>query len=157
MNYQNAPVPLSAPLPGASFGQAVSRYFRKYATFTGRASRSEFWWAEFFIVLVHFFFIIVLSFSLSSAYLTGPDPYQALSEAIAERPWAGFIVLVWALWALITIIPTLALWVRRLHDVNMSGWWVLLAAFTGIGTFFILIVGLIAPNPAGVRYDLPPQ
>lgn len=35
---------LSAPLYGASFPQAVSRFFRKYATFSGRASRSEYWW-----------------------------------------------------------------------------------------------------------------
>ena len=36
--------PLDAPLRGASFGQAFSRFFKKYATFHGRASRSEFWW-----------------------------------------------------------------------------------------------------------------
>ena len=42
---------LSRPLYGANFGQAVGRFFRKYATFTGRASRSEFWWVRLFLVL----------------------------------------------------------------------------------------------------------
>ena len=37
-------VPLEAPLRGASFGQAFARFFKKYAIFHGRASRSEFWW-----------------------------------------------------------------------------------------------------------------
>jgi hypothetical protein len=37
-------VPLDKPLYGATFGQAISRFFKKYATFSGRASRSEYWW-----------------------------------------------------------------------------------------------------------------
>ena len=37
-------VPLDAPLRGATFGQAFTRFFKKYAIFHGRASRSEFWW-----------------------------------------------------------------------------------------------------------------
>jgi hypothetical protein len=47
-----APPALSQPLYGASIVQAITRFFKKYATFSGRASRSEFWWAYLAYVVV---------------------------------------------------------------------------------------------------------
>jgi len=46
------PATLDLPFYGASFGASVRRFFRKYAVFTGRASRSEFWWAMLFQYIV---------------------------------------------------------------------------------------------------------
>ena len=53
-------VPLSQPLYGATLGQAVKRYFTKYATTSGRASRSEYWWATLAVGLVNLVFAILL-------------------------------------------------------------------------------------------------
>ncbi len=44
MSYSQNTVALDQPYYGAPLGAAVQRFFKKYATFTGRASRSEFWW-----------------------------------------------------------------------------------------------------------------
>src|SRR6185312_8282818 len=48
----NGGVPLDQPLYGASFGQAIKRFFTKYATFSGRASRSEYWWVQLFNFII---------------------------------------------------------------------------------------------------------
>jgi len=50
--YARAQVPLDQPLYGATFGEAIGRFWTKYATFDGRASASEYWWALLFVVLL---------------------------------------------------------------------------------------------------------
>ena len=55
--------PLSAPLYGATFGQAIARFFKKYATFSGRASRSEFWWFFLFATVIY----LVLNIAIARA------------------------------------------------------------------------------------------
>lgn len=145
--------PLSQPLPGATFGQAVHRFFRKYATFSGRASRSEFWWVVLFLgivtaVYIGAFFIALTASGQLETWSSGA------AEIVTSGPLMSILFVLWSLWSLFIIIPWLALAARRLHDVNMSAWWLLLY-LTGIGSLFVYIVGLIASNPAGVRYDRP--
>ncbi|OZG68160.1 DUF805 domain-containing protein [Bifidobacterium eulemuris] len=100
---------LNKPYYGIGFGGAVVRYFKKYATFSGRASRSEYWWAYLFCVLVN-----------SALNMLG----QVLSVAMV----VGVVSVVWTLG---TIIPSLSVAVRRLHDRNLSGWFVLLPSVFG--------------------------
>ena len=74
----------------------------KYANFSGRASRSEFWYFALFALIVYIISIVlVFSVSFSFIYL--------------------FSVFIFAM-----ILPTLAVTVRRLHDINKSGWFILL-------------------------------
>ncbi|SMX99480.1 Protein of unknown function (DUF805) [Brevibacterium aurantiacum] len=56
-----SPEDLSLPLYGASFGQAVKRFFKKYTHFSGRASRSEFWWMALFAFLVQLIPMILIT------------------------------------------------------------------------------------------------
>lgn len=95
---------IDKPFYGIGFGGAVGRYFKKYATFSGRASRSEFWWA--------FLFVGVVGAVIGAL--------SALNGAVgAVGVVAGWI------WGLLTLIPNLSIAIRRLHDTNKSGWWVL--------------------------------
>lgn len=91
-----------------SFPDAVKACLSKYATFTGRARRSEYWWYTLFAALV---------------YLVG-----STLDAIANT---NFIALVFAV---ALILPSLAVTARRLHDTDRSGWWILisLVPFGGI-------------------------
>ena len=89
-----ATVPLDKPYYGCSFQEAFLRFWKKYVVFRGRASRSEFWWW----VLAAFGINIVL---------------DILNTATDEK--LGFLA---TIWGLATLIPTLALSVRRLHDTN---------------------------------------
>ena len=140
-------VPLSQPLYGASFGQAVSRFFKKYATFSGRASRSEFWWVALFTGLLYGVLGGILGGVIAA---TGtPDEsgqFQLRGAAIA-------VVVLWALVSLALVIPGIALTVRRLHDGNFTGWLYLLHLIPSVGSIIIFVLTLLPSNPEGRRFD----
>lgn len=146
--------PLWAPRYGASFGQALGRFFRKYATFSGRASRSEFWWASLvvaggWIVLTTIAFVYRFStITYTTVDLSGTE-YR-----VTNAPSPVFFVLLAlpAIWALVTIVPSLALGWRRLHDANLPGALWIIAVFVGIVG---IVFGLLPSNPEGARYDRP--
>jgi len=99
------------------FFTAFTTGFSKFATFSGRASRSEFWFFHLGTVLVAF------GIGMASAMLAGPSSRGDAS----------------ALWSLMIMLPSLAITVRRLHDINRSGW--LLLVFQAIVVLaFILAV-----------------
>ena len=84
-------------------GAAVTAGFRNYARFDGRATRPEFWWWKLFITLAS---IVILSCIV-----------LGIIAGIAE-----VIALLGAIFGLATLLPTLAVTCRRLHDIGESGW-----------------------------------
>lgn len=101
------------------FGEAVRTVLKdKYATFSGRASRSEFWWFQLFYVLCCLAFGVLL-------FLAGA------MQMPAESAQGGFplpviaVFIIAGILGLAALVPMIALQVRRLHDRNMSGWWYL--------------------------------
>ena len=153
-------VPLPAPLYGATIGQAVKRFWKKYATFSGRASRSEFWWW----VLVSYGVTLVLGFVNQA--VVGPQPQPPVATATSPVDQAAFFaylraVLVWAakasvlgnLWWLVQLVGLVALSVRRLHDTNRSGWWTPLYVIPLVGQIVMIVFWASAPRPEGQRYD----
>ena len=110
---------------------------RKYATFTGRAPRSEFWWFVVLLLIVGFFAggIDISIFGL-----------RWLSSRSMMGPSATLI-------SLATIIPSIAVSVRRLHDLDKSGWWYLLGLVPLIGALILLVwfasAGSNGPNRFG--------
>ncbi|MGO4856216.1 DUF805 domain-containing protein [Arthrobacter sp. 2MCAF14] len=139
------PVPLWYPYYGAPIGEAARRFFKKYATFTGRASRSEYWWWALISGVVAIILNIIIS-----AGATVSD-----TGAMVPGPGAviGYILLV--IWGLATLIPSLALVVRRLHDVNFSGWMILLGLVPFLGGLALLIFMILPSKPEGQRFDVP--
>lgn len=137
---------LSQPLYGASFGQAVSRFFTKYADFSGRASRSEFWWWMLASVLVSIVGSVIASFGVSGATLTA-DGQVVFGAAY----WIGYGLI--ALWGLATLVPALALYWRRLHDTNKSGGFFFLGLIPFVGSIILLVLVLLPSDPAGARFD----
>jgi uncharacterized membrane protein YhaH (DUF805 family) len=55
------------------------------------------------------------------------------------------------------LLPSLAVLVRRLHDVNLAGWFALLGLVPFLGAIFVLVVTLLPSNPAGARFDVVKQ
>ncbi|MFS2180428.1 DUF805 domain-containing protein [Rhizobium pisi] len=104
------------PPDAMGFGQAISSYFRKYVDFTGRASRSEFWFSTLFVVLV-------------SVALYAVDRTE-----VSNR-----------IWSLATLLPSIAMATRRFHDINRSGWHQLLGLLFPIGTIAVLVWYCRAP------------
>jgi uncharacterized membrane protein YhaH (DUF805 family) len=107
---------------------------KKYAEFTGRATRTEYWMFTLFSLIV-------------SVVLTVLDGVIGTAGALA------------GLYALATLLPSLGVLVRRLHDTGRSGWW-FLVTFVPLVGFIVLIVFLVqdsqtapnqyGPNPKGV-------
>ena len=102
-----------------------------YANFNGRASRQEYWMFNLF----NFIFTIVVGFI---------DVFLSL----------GFLSL---LYLLAILIPGLAVLVRRLHDVNKSGWWFFIIFIPIIGAIWMLILLCTDGNPGENSYGPSPK
>lgn len=138
-------VPLDQPLYGASFGQAIKRFFKKYATFSGRASRSEYWWVQLFNAI-----IVGVLYAVATAMMVGsinPNTGEVTSAAF------GVPMLILGLYGLAVIVPSIAITVRRLHDANFSGFFYFLVFGFGIGGLALLIMNLLPSAPEGARFD----
>ncbi|MEN7536578.1 DUF805 domain-containing protein [Aurantiacibacter flavus] len=95
---------------------------RKYAQFSGRSRRTEFWMFAL-LNLIIYSVVFALMFATSGASMfAGANSANPL--AIYASLFSGVGVLL-AVWGLAVIIPSIAVSVRRLHDRDMSGWWYL--------------------------------
>ncbi|WP_040609784.1 DUF805 domain-containing protein [Pseudooceanicola batsensis] len=124
-----------------TFPQAVRTCFRKYVTFSGRATRPEYWWFILFIILGGIVAGILdgILFGTGSVE-TGPGDFSAQSE---NGPIAS-------LFSLATLLPILAVGWRRMHDTGRSGLYLLypILVWVGIGTF-ASVAGVTGPLMAG--------
>jgi uncharacterized membrane protein YhaH (DUF805 family) len=140
-------LPLALPLYHASFGQAFSRFWKRYATFSGRASRSEFWWwylANAIVVVALYAFMAVGGIAGATRDATG---------ASQPGPLIGVGAALLLLWGLVIVVPTLAISWRRLHDANLSGWFWLVGLIPVVGGIAVLVLYVLGSNPAGARFD----
>ncbi|WP_270451753.1 DUF805 domain-containing protein [Kocuria marina] len=140
MTYPAQPLPRSTQ-PGEPVGPlgAVRNYVRKGFRFSGRASRSEYWWVALWTV------VISLLMDLSGFRL--PD-----------EPWGSSalgLILALLLFAIsiFVVIFSLSLSVRRLHDINASGLWVLVLFIPLLGHLALLVMAAFPPDPRGARFD----
>ena len=104
-----------------NFFDAVKTCFVKYTNFSGRASRSEFW------LFVLFTFVVSLMLGFLDPLIAGVS-FMDYDEVFAPLS---------TIFTIAIIIPSIAVNVRRLHDVDRSGWW-LLIELTVIGILLIL-------------------
>lgn len=141
--------PLWAPYYGAPIGEAATRFFKKYATFTGRASRSEYWWWALISGVVS----IVLNIITAVGGAAGATTDATGTTVPGPGALVGIILLVG--WGLAVIVPTVALIVRRLHDVNFSGWMILIGLVPFLGGLALLVFMILPSKPEGQRFDVP--
>jgi uncharacterized membrane protein YhaH (DUF805 family) len=105
-------------LEGIGFADGFKRAFSNYATFTGRASRSEYWW--FYLgALIIAIVLIMIDIGVFNAAYTGVSPLSSL-------------------FTLAILLPQLGVGCRRLHDIDRSGWW-LLIAFVPFGVILLIV------------------
>jgi uncharacterized membrane protein YhaH (DUF805 family) len=99
--------------------EAVKMSFAKYASFDGRARRSEYW----YFTLFHWLVIL----------LAGVASYLVMLAIPA------LAIILYSIVIFGTLLPHLAVSVRRLHDVNRTGWWYLLGCVPPLGTIVLLV------------------
>ncbi len=121
---------------------------RNYANFSGRATRMEYWSFALINSLLCFALMFVLVFiGILGGSLAGESAGKALGGALIAIGVILFIV-----WYLAMLVPMLSVYVRRLHDVGWSGWWVL-ANF--LSSFLPIIIALIAAAVTGDDMEEP--
>ena len=137
---------------------AYKKFWTRYADFSGRSSRSDYWW----VVLCNF--LITLPFSLiaffgfliplfSEIYYAGLYDYEPdLSGAMAGAGFAAFIMFLLAIYGLATIVPHLAITVRRLRDAGFHWAFIFLGVGPSIASFIpvLNILAALVSLPCGI-------
>lgn len=156
-----------APLLGASPGAAMLRFVGLAFRLRGRASRSEYWWWMLINVLVigtcQFFLPWLLTGRVPNpSLLVGPFGSAVFADIPlfstslnepANNAFVAALLVVSGIWILLTAVPGFTVAVRRLHDSNLSGWWVLLVLIGWSLVMFLL--ALRRSRPEGARFDAP--
>ena len=113
---------------------------QKYAVFSGRARRKEYWFFFLFNILISIGFIVLEA-------VTG----------IASKMLSVGVSLLSLLYCLAVLIPGLAVTVRRLHDTGRSGWWILISFIPLIGTIILIVFLATDSNPGANKYGPNPK
>lgn len=101
-----------------SFGESITRYFKNYTNFSGRAVKTEYWYIVLFNLIVGLAAGTVAKlFHLPENFVTGA-------------------------WSLVTLVPSLSLSFRRLHDTGRSGFYLLLSLIPFVGWILLIIYSL---------------
>ena len=111
---------------------------KKYAVFSGRARRKEYW----------YFFLFSLIISIVLAVVDG------MTGSFSAEAGVG---LLGGIYALAVLIPGLAVSVRRLHDTGRSGWWLLIALIPVIGAIVLLVFMVLEGKPGTNQYGSNPK
>lgn len=99
------------------FGDAIRSGFSNYVKFSGRSSRSEYWYWVLFILIVQ----LVLG---------------VIESAVLPITVRGLLV---GIFGLIVLLPNIAVSVRRLHDIDKSGWWLLIGLIPLLGVIVLIV------------------
>ena len=113
------------------------RPLKKYADFSGRAPRAEYWWFYLFMIILYCVAMILDGMSGGGF---GGTPYGLFT----------------AILALGLIIPGLAVSVRRLHDTDRSGWWLLISFIPLIGAIVLLVFTVTQGTQGDNRFGSDP-
>ena len=117
------------------FTDAIKSGFNKYVVFEGRSRRSEFWFWYLFVYAVAA--LLVLFSSIDSS---------------------GFLFsTIYGLFGLAIFLPSLAMQVRRLHDTDRSGWFILLALIPLVGAIILLVFYVQEGTPGDNRFGVNPK
>jgi uncharacterized membrane protein YhaH (DUF805 family) len=111
---------------------------KKYAVFSGRARRAEYWYFVLFNIIV----AVVLSL---------------IDTLLGTFNFMQGVGLLSGLYALAVLIPTLAVTVRRLHDIDRTGWWIFINLIPLIGFIVLLVFAVTDGTPGSNRYGPNPK
>jgi len=141
-----------------SFGAAIRSVLGQYATFSGRARRSEYWWWVLAHTLVGLaLYVVALGLLFLSPAMTDPAVTDPDGADLGVAGVAGLVVLgVFFLSGLAVLLPSIAVTVRRLHDTGRSGWWYLVS-LVPFGGIVLLVFEVMDSEPGDNRYGANPK
>lgn len=122
--------------------------YRRYFEFSGRSRRMEYWMFTLFGILVNAAITVVLgrtAYTSMGSFVWFDTRLNAVGDVVS------------GLFALFSLIPSLAVLVRRLHDVDRSGWWLLLVFLPILGWFALFIFTCLDGTRGPNRFGLDPK
>lgn len=150
----------SSDSQGADYGSAevesfnlISAYksmFKKYAQFSGRSRRSEYWYAALANFLIIFIAEIIFIIPTVSAFVLDEPSGGTLVGM-------GILYVLIVIYSLAVIVPLLAMEIRRLHDIGKSGWYLLLGLIPWVGSIIILVFTCMDSQPGPNKYGPNPK
>ena len=125
------------------FQTALRSFWTRYRDFRGRSRRSEYWLIQLFLVVTN------IAVAIIDLALMGWDVDRFIANG-----GGGIVGLVWIL---VTIVPALAVLVRRLHDTGKSGWWALVGLLPLVGAVVLLVFTVTDSSPGENKFGLSPK
>jgi len=113
--------------------EGVKEFFTKYAVFSGRTSRKTFWMTMLGLFILTFCVSFVCSFIMAAVGMDSTTATNTIST-------------------ILTLVPSLAIDCRRLHDINKSGWWQLIALVPIVGGIVLLVFFCLPAVNEGNNY-----
>jgi uncharacterized membrane protein YhaH (DUF805 family) len=115
--------------------------WQRYAEFSGRSRRMEYWMFTLYNLAI-----------FAALYLAG------VAFALIKQPWIGaFMYLLYAAYALASLVPYIACTVRRLHDIDKSGWWLLIALVPAVGGIALLVMAALDGTKGANQFGPDPK
>lgn len=139
------------------FGAAISSGFRNYVGFSGRATRSEFWWWQLFVFIVGA--IINIIDNVAHLHIGGGGTTDFTINGTVYPFVSQGIPLLATLWTIAIFLPSMAMTMRRFHDAGHSGWWwlwTILLNFACCAGFVIWIVFALQRSQGDNKYGPAP-
>ena len=125
------------------FQTALRTFWKRYRDFRGRSRRSEYWFIQLFLVVTN------IAVAIIDLALMGWDVDRFLANG-----GGGIVGLIWIL---VTIVPALAVLVRRLHDTGKSGWWALVGLLPLVGAIVLLVFTVTDSSPGENKFGISPK
>ncbi len=116
-----------------SFVGAIKKGFRGYVVWNARSTRAEYWWWTLFAI------IVAIVSSILDSIIFGGD--------------LGGVTPLYTLTTLALFLPGLSVWIRRLHDIDRTGWWVWLGLIPIVGLIILLIFTLLPSKVGPTRWN----
>ncbi len=111
---------------------------KKYAVFNGRARRKEYWYFALLSILITIVLVII----------------DSVTGTFNDEAGLGLLS---GLYSLAVLIPSISVGVRRLHDTNRCGWWLLISLIPIIGTIMLIVLFASDSKPEENQYGLNPK
>jgi uncharacterized membrane protein YhaH (DUF805 family) len=124
-----------------SFAEAVKSFWSRYTMFKGRSRRSEYWFIQLFLILTN-----LAAAAIDLALMDGDV------DRFIANGGGGTLGLIWIL---VTIVPALAVLVRRLHDTGKSGWWALIGLVPLVGGVVLFVFSVLDSTAGENQYGTP--
>ena len=139
-----------------TFFLSLDSVFRNFGNFWGRSGRAEFWcWTLFSVLLVWTIaFGVAVVEGVEALDMSGEAFRRAFTEKAGglETPYKIFVLS----FAAVTFLPSIAVSVRRLHDIGRSGLWILIYLVPIVGFFVLLYFFVMPGDPERNRHGPPP-